>query len=88
MAVLGLHSGEVDAEVSNDNVYVFSGNPDGLGGECQHFAPNAGRAVKVQSLGIKVSVFLPSVCEEENAENHTLVMGSCDIQVTSRWSTT
>ena len=59
MAALGLHSGEVDAEVSNDNVYVFGGNPDGLEGECQHFAPNAGRAVKCRAWASNVSVFLP-----------------------------
>ena len=57
MAALGLHSGEVDAEVSNDNVYVFGGNPHGLEGECQHFAADAGRACTLARFTTKLEEF-------------------------------
>ena len=81
-AVLKEHI-DINQIVSIDNVNVFGGDSDGVQDVCQHFASNSGRVVKVQGTGIKVSVFLRNVCEEEHAEEHTQVVGSCDTQEAS-----
>ena len=51
--------GQIDINqiMSIDNVYVFGGDSDGEEGQCQHFASDCGRVVKVQGMGIKVKHF-------------------------------